>query len=193
MRNTTAVIEFPFTFKYPRAGIYEEANAITVCEPAYEKRAVHRRMSSTVFNALTAWQRKVAEAGQMPNQAPPSEPSDGDKTDAAALITGDVIMIMLRAGMKTEDFVRFCDSTQRELTECKALAFVGTDLDDRQPLVEEVWAAIARAGGVEAIDRVIGEFARFFSGFGPSPTSNGTPSSSSSGAKPAGSSRTRKA
>jgi hypothetical protein len=190
MRSTTAVVEFPFTFKYPRAGIYEEANSVTVCEPSYEKRAVHRRMSSTVMEALTAWQRKVAEYGQRPNQeAASSEASDGD----ASSITGEVVMVILRNGMTTDNFVRFCDFVQKELTDSKSLAYVGSDPEDRQPIVEEVWAAIAREGGVEAIDMIIGEFARFFSGFGPSPRPSGTAKSSSSDPKPAASSRTKRA
>ena len=111
MRNTTAVVEFPFSFKYPRAGIYEEANSVTVCEPNYEKRAVHRRMSSTVMEALTAWQRKVAEYGQRPNQeAAPSEASDGD----ASSITGEVVMVILRNGMNTDNFVRLLHGTSSD-------------------------------------------------------------------------------
>jgi hypothetical protein len=198
MRNTTAVVTFDFTFTYPRKGIFEQANSITVCEPSYEKRAVHRRMASTVMEAVHAYQRLAAAdaaAAQMPSAPRPSEPSeqaDGEQKDVASRITADVLMIILRAGMKTDDFVRFCDWVQKELTDCKQLAYVGTDPDDKNPVFDLVWESIVKEGGVEAIDRVIGEFSRFFLGLNPSRTSSGISSSSSSEAKPPASSRTKR-
>ena len=48
MRNTTSTITFDFNFRYPRHGIYEEANAVTVCEPSYLTRKNTRADPSTL-------------------------------------------------------------------------------------------------------------------------------------------------
>lgn len=187
-------IFFPFNFRYPHAGVYEEGNAITVCEPSYDKRATHRRMAATVMDALSTAYRKSVGDQASTEQADAAPPSEGG---GAKELEPEMLFTFVRMGMSTDEFVRWSEWVQRELTSCAPLAYVGADLSlpikDRSPVTEEVWMNIAREGGVEAIDRVIAEFASFFLSSRKSATTTGAEPSSSSAPKATGSSRGRKA
>ncbi len=168
MRNTTTTVTFDFTFKYPRHGIYEEANSVTVCEPNYDKRQVYITMKGymgEVQNGLmklysdpgiasqVAQARERLAAGVQDVQATGAETDDDE---------GPSLLEQMQRVMGVEGYARVYDYLQKQLTNCKQLAFVGSDPDDKNPIVEEVWAAIAREGGMPAIDRILGAFANFF-------------------------------
>jgi hypothetical protein len=190
---TTRVIEFPFTFRYPRKGIFEEANSITVCEPGFDKRNTYRKMSSIVMEAQAVAQKKFAQNPDE-NKITVEAPASEDGAPVEPKLPDDFDLMVIRMGLNADEYTRFCDWVQKELTNCKQLAFVGTDPDDKNPIVEEVWDSIARAGGMEAVDKVLSGFASFFSLLArpQSPTTTGMTPSLSSEAKATASSPTRK-
>ena len=159
-------IEFPFSFQFPNGGIQDLANAITVCEPNYDNRHVYRRMQAVLGDtakALMVMQAELAaktggksrEVDEAPAPAPAAQPdSEPDIVDQVRIVLG------------TEGFESFVGYVQKELTNNRALAYVGSDLSilvkDRVPVTELVWMNISRECGMQAIDRVLSAFASFF-------------------------------
>lgn len=173
MKATFKTITFDHDFVYSKGGEFVTAREITVCEPNYDRRHVYRTMRAYLAKADLAMMKFYADmtAGQKTSDPDdvPLEPKMDDAPKKAA-VEPDVLDQM-RMALGLEGFPTFCDYVQKELTGCKQLAFVGTDMAgeirDRSPITEEVWMAISKAGGMEAIDKVLSAFASFFSGYQP--------------------------
>lgn len=190
MRQTSKTIEFDFSFTYPKAGSYEEATCITVCEPNFDNRAVFRKMSGYVALAQKGLVKTFSglSRSQIEEQVEEKKASGEAPAEAEALAT-------LSMGLEIDAYEEMLRFVEKALTSNEHLAYVGNDPQSRVPVSEEVWRNISDAGGLEQMERVIGAFASFFMGTPSaktSPKTSGTDRSSTSVAAPAASSRTTK-
>lgn len=168
-------IDLGFTFQFSKGGQIADATEITVCEPGYDKRAVYRRMQGYVAQAQKGLLRMRSEQRSTAAPAPTEPPLEG-KSAAEPEAEPDALFIM-RMGLSVDEYEAFASYVQRELTNNKSLAFVGSNPDDRSPVGEDVWMSLDRHGNMDAIDKILSEFAGFFlSGRStrPSPTESGT-------------------
>lgn len=184
MRSAIATVSFDFEFKYPAKGAYEFATAITVCEPNWDKRQVYRKMHAYVAEAQKGMLKMFTNSDLQAQAESSTKTDDSEPGDI------DPLQIM-RMGLGVEMYPTFVEWLTRELTNSKALAFVGTDTDARIPVTEEVWMNLEEAGGMEAVDKVVGAFAGFFMGRDQSTKPSGIETRSGSPATPAARSRSR--
>lgn len=201
-------ITFDFDFNYSLNGQIVQASAITLCEPAYEHKAVRRklqayvalvrdtaqrRQNAAMLAALTpeqmmalddqaAKRRAEFEAAQAEAAAAP-QPAEKVEEPAAEEAAPDISLEWFAAELGVDEFAKFTDFLQKALTGNKALAYVGADQDqdpkERVAVQEAVWMNIDKAGGMDAVDRVLAGFASFFAVARPatSQTSSGSTSS----------------
>lgn len=160
------IVTLPFAFRYSKDGEFREATEITVCEPGYDSRDVYRQMIAFVAEAQKGLLKMFSDQ-QLEDKAASegAAASDDEKKDFDAFQT-------MSLGLSVERFPVFCDYVQRALTSKKALAYVGSNPEDRVACTEEVWRNIAEAGGMGELERVLSEFAGFF--FGPKASSKAT-------------------
>lgn len=174
MRDTKKVITFDFNFTYTRDGNLIEGNTITVCEPAFDKRDVFRKMQAYVAEAQKGMLRTFSN-DQLKAEA---DKQQADGATAAAPGELDALFTM-RMGLGIDDYTRFAEFVQTALTGNRALAFIGDQdlpIKDRLPVQTGVWMSIAEAGGMEAVDQVLAGFASFF--LGTRPAKNASPTTS---------------
>ena len=196
-RETTKTITFSdFEFHYMRSGIDETANSITVCEPGFDKRAVHAKMSAIIADAQVKAQLRFASSQTQSDAQPEPQPTTSESDGEEAVAEADFLMVC-RMSMDPDAYVRFLEYVQQQLSGNRQLAFIGDDISmpskDRTPIGEEAWSSLAREGGMESVNRVLGAFASFFSLVpAKSATTSGSPPSSSSEPSAVGSSRTKK-
>ncbi len=173
MRETTKTVTFhDFTFRYSRRGQFEDACSITVCEPNFEKRAVHAKMSAMVFDALIKAQQRVArpQSEEAPQVEPAAAAAASDGSDVEVLAGADQAepdyLIHMQMGMPSSDYSAFLEYARVQLTGDRRLAFVGDDtsgpVKERIPIDEGVWMSLAEEGGMDAVNRVLSAFVSFF-------------------------------
>lgn len=183
-RDTTTTVRFDFTFRYARAGLIEEGNCITVCEPNYEKRNVYRRMQGYLAEA----QSGILKRYDFKELGDAAEKASADAPDTEKVIKS---INTMRMGLSMDEYPRFCDWLQKELTDARALAFVGDDLTippkERIPVGEGVWMSIAENGGLGQIEEVLSAFTDFFLSGRESPKAVTPPSETSGSETPSGS------
>lgn len=185
MRSALSTVTFGFRFQYPAKGQYEEADCITVCEPNWDKRQVYRRMHAYVAEAQKGMLRMFSNS-DLQKQAESSTSSDST-SDGGDI---DPLMIM-RMGLGVDQYPTFVEWVTKEITNTKALAFVGSDPENRIPITDEVWMNIEKEGGLEAVDKVVGAFAGFFTARDQSTMPSGTETRSGSPATPVARSRSK--
>lgn len=152
MRGETTV-ELGFTFEYQQS-VGEnrgaaDADSVTVRAPGLSKFKVHTAMVAYVSQAMVGMMKALSGVNAQTGQADEAaERPEGDQ---------DVMQIMAM-GLSDEKFSEFCDFVRKVLTREPKLAFVG----DNQPLNDDTWEAIAEAGGLEAVMKILGAFTDFF-------------------------------
>lgn len=161
---TMKTVTFDLPFRYPRSGIYDEGNSITVCEPNFAQRAVFRQMQTYVAKVQAAAR---AQFLSLPSQIVEELQQVRAARDAAAPVAEETKDVGLEWFADLgDDFPKFTEFVQKALTNAKDLAYVGSDLGeavkDRVPVTDEVWLNIANAGGMAAVDKVLGAFSSFF-------------------------------
>lgn len=191
MRATTKTITFPFSFQAPNgSGQYIDANAITLCEPGWDHRAVHHRMSSWVAEAQKGLVKVFSGLTDKQIEDKVEEESDGQVKSKDEM---DALLIM-RMGLDIDQYEQFTKYVERTLRGQSALAYLGADPESARIAVsEEALMNLVGTGGMRELERLFGEFASFFIGTqqaDQSAMTTGTGSSSPSGAKRKGSSRT---
>lgn len=160
-RAITKTVEFEFHFTYSRAGNFEQANQITVCEPNYEKRDVYRTMRGYLGEAEKGLMKLFKD---VPIAAAP-EP-DG-AADAPKADDEPDLLEQMRLTLGVEGYSKFCDYVQRQLTGHLSLCYIGnsdTPLAERLVVNDAVWGDIVQKGGMEQLDRVLTAFGSFFIG-----------------------------
>ena len=190
---TMHTIEFPFSFQFPNGGIQDLSSAVTVCEPSYDNRHVYRRMQAGLGDWAKAYMLmqaelraktgdKSTEVDEAPVQASEAQADTESDTD---------IINQMRIVLGTSGFEELANYIQKELTNNRSLAYVGSDLTtlvrDRVPVTDLVWMNIANAGGMQAIDRVLSAFINFFLPGQPSEKSERVTRGSTSPSEPASS------
>lgn len=145
-------INFDFAFQYSEGGKFAEASSITVRAPGLGKFDVHTTMSAYVGKAALAFTRLASE---MPQQAAAEADDDSGepKTD------DQDVMQLMAMGLGVDEFPKFAMYVKRALTGTPKLAHV---TDTKIGLTDEIWESIEAGGGMEAVQKVMSDFAGFF-------------------------------
>lgn len=155
MRANTKTITFEFEFEAPNGrGQYEPSSTITVCEPSFQNRDVFRRMGGYVAEASKGLMKMAGDKSKDEVEAEIAV-EKGETADPDALV-------LMRLGLSIDGYETFMRYVERTLTGNKSLAYIGTNPDNRIALTEEAWMNLAAAGGLDQMERVIGEFTGFF-------------------------------
>lgn len=166
MHESMKVISFDFDFQYPRGGNQDVANAITVCEPTWGQRQVY----TTIRSYLGETSRLLTLAfSDVPRRTPAEAETDEATQEAAAeapSATDIDHLERMRFAMSVDAFGKAYDYITKQLTNNKSLAYVGSDttvsVREREPITDLVWMNIAKAGGMEAVDKILAGFLSFF-------------------------------
>ena len=163
MKNTVKVVNFDFDFTYSSGGQMVSERSICVAEPSYDKQAVFHKMrtfATLAEKGVLDWLSRQPVREAKVDVAADSKPA-GDDTAISALDS-------LRFGLPSEDYIKMVEYVQKELTASPQLAWVGSDTGqpraERAVLNHGVWESLAAQGGMDAIEKVVSEFADFFLG-----------------------------
>lgn len=183
MRGET-IITLDEPIRYSENGSFSETHTITVRAPGLGKRHVHATMQAWVMEAISNLQNKRADLmkqaeaeakAKNPLNVDDPEPGADGKDDTGEDPLG--VWQMMSMGLGPERFPRFQDYIMRELTGTPKLASVG---DNGSPLTDAVWESLDETGGMDAVGRVLGTFAGFFTGAPKSKKPSGNVTSPSS-------------
>jgi hypothetical protein len=166
-------IDLGVTFRYPNGkGQYEETSAVTVRAPGLSMFHVHTRMQAWVVDGLVGAMNKVVrEKGAEQARADAAAEADADQQAEQEEHPGDVIMDRMAIGLG-ERYPDFAVYIKKVLTN-SALVSVGAG----GRMTDEAWEAIEAEAGMQGVLVVLGTFAGFFLGSGPSKKPNGNASS----------------
>lgn len=160
MRDTTRTVTFSdFTFQHSYRGNIVDGNTITVVEPSFADRAVYRQMKAWVADAFRNMQTQTTSETRAAAADLEAEVGREAMEAAAAEIDPYVILSM---GLTGDRFAEFCAYVEKVLTNNARLAYCGTDAEHGVPVTQIVWEAIAKGGGIEAMEKVCATFAGFF-------------------------------
>ena len=165
MKNTVKVINFDFEFTYSRGGQILSESSICVAEPNYDKQTVFHKMrafATLAEKGVLDWLSRQPVREAKTDAVAADKPTDDSAANAISALDS------LRFGLPSDDYIRMVDYVQKELTASPSLAWVGFDTTqpraDRAVLNHGVWESIGIHGGMDAIEKVVSEFADFFLG-----------------------------
>lgn len=161
---STKVVTFDAAYRYSRAGAFDHADAIVLCEPSFLQQRVWHQMRAYVTEAekgFAIWV-SAARANAPKTDAAPDAPPEKKDEDPVEILE------VLRMGLTAERYIDFVEYVQKALTGATSLAWIGSDVGAdpkaRYGLNHEFWNSLGEANGMNGVEKVISQFASFFLG-----------------------------
>ena len=172
-RRGRATVNFDFEFQYSQGGKFETASGLDIEEPGRKYLSFHNRVESWIANAMFKMAQKIDDLQAVMDSV------DADEAREKVEEQGGIGQLgFLRGVMDPEEYDRFFNYILKHLTNTPMCRIAGTDIR----VSDEYWDVIEEAGGIAALEQVVGQYLDFFGVSGPpqkpkkqkSPQKNGT-------------------
>jgi hypothetical protein len=157
----TKVVTFDFEFQYSHGGRFHKEFAVTLRAPGLKDFKTHNMMTGYAKRSEIGL---AAAFSGIRQQRDPLDVPDPEKEEEPVIERSEEeelqgVLSSFAAGLGPEHYPAFANFVLEQLKGNSRLCTIG---DTTAPLTDEVLDGIVQAGGMSAVDRLVGGFASFF-------------------------------
>lgn len=146
-------VRFDFEFQYSSRGHFETASGVDIEQPGRKYLDFYNYVESWIANGM------FKLAGQVDGLRSLMESVDGDEARQKVEEGGGIGQLgLLRGVVEPEEYSRFFNYVLKNLTNTPMCKIAGTDIK----MTDDYWDVIEAAGGIAAIEQVVGKYLDFF-------------------------------